>query len=106
LICPKCSNDKAHRSHRRGFAEQLAGVIGFRAYRCHGCEHRFVRFRYASEPSPGEVAPSEREVRVTRSALRWKSKRREILLYAFGLLLFLVFLYFITRERGPSPDGG
>jgi len=86
--------------------ERLAGLVGFRAYRCHGCQRRFLRFRYAVEkPTPG-VTPVEREVQVRRRSIRWKRKRREILLYVLGLLLFLAFLYFITRERGVSPDGG
>jgi hypothetical protein len=47
-----------------------------------------------------------REIRATRNALAWRRKRRELLLYGTGALLYLVFLYFITRERGGSPDGG
>lgn len=105
LICPKCKTDQAHRSHRRGFKEHLAGLFGMRAYRCRGCGHRFLRYRYAVEPPEPRAASKEREVQATRNAIRWKRKRRELLVYGFGLALFVVFLYYITRERGPSPDG-
>jgi hypothetical protein len=54
------------------------------------------------------VAPrneAEREIRATRGMIEWRRKRREVLLYGAGMLLFLLFLYFITRERGGPPDG-
>ena len=106
MICPKCKADRAHRSHRRGFLEHLVGLLPFRAYRCHGCQHRFLRFRYAVEPPAPSTAPAEREVKATRSAIEWKRKRREFLLYGFGLMLFLAFLYYLSRERTPPADGG
>ena len=105
MICPKCKADLAHRSHRRGLIEFGAGFFAIRPYRCHGCQHRFLRFRYATEEAPG-TASVDREVQATRSAMQLKRKRRELLLYGVGILLFLVFLYFITRERGTPSDGG
>lgn len=106
MTCPKCKTDRAHRSHRRGLIEHLVCLLPIRVYRCHGCQHRFLRFRYAVEEPEPAPAPAEREVRATRAALKWKTKRREFLLYGVGLLLFLVFLYYITRERGAPSDGG
>jgi hypothetical protein len=98
--CPKCKTDQAHRSHRRDVKERLAALFAIYPYRCHGCEYRFLRFRYASpEAIVSGHAPVEREIRATRAALEWKRKRRELLLYGVGFLLFLAFLYFITRER-------
>jgi len=44
-------------------------------------------------------------VQATRGAIEWKRRRRELLLYAGGFILFVLFLYFITRERGGSPEG-
>jgi hypothetical protein len=41
-----------------------------------------------------------------RANRRWIQKRREFLLYGLALLFFLVFLYYVTRDRGGSSDGG
>jgi transposase-like protein len=105
VLCPKCKTDHAHRSHRRGLFELLASLIAIYPYKCRDCNFRFRRFRYAA-PEKMPHNDTVREIRATRNALAWKRKRREILLYGTGALLFLVFLYFITRERSGSPDGG
>jgi len=104
VVCPKCQADRAHRSHHRGFIEHVVRLFAVYAYRCHACEHRFLRFRYSdgSLPSPNSA---EREVRATRNSIKWKRKRREFLLYGTCFLLFLAFLYYITRQRDSGGDG-
>ena len=83
--------------------EHLFGVFGFRTFRCHACQHRWQRFRYA-ELSPVPATAAEAEVRGTRNALKWKRKRRELLLYGFGLCLFLALLYYILTREGSGPS--
>ena len=99
MLCPKCKSDSAHRSHRDGPRERLTSIVGYVPYRCRQCSHRFLKFRY-SFPDP--IAPAtgraEKEIAATRGSLRWKQKRREILLYGSALTLFAVILYFLTRE--------
>lgn len=105
MLCSKCKTDSAHRSHRRGPIEWLASLVAIYPYRCQNCDRRFLKFRYAaSDKTPGTAV--EREIRADRSTIKWRRKRREFLLYGMGMLLFLVFLYFITHEHGGSPDGG
>jgi hypothetical protein len=100
MLCPKCKTDSAHRSHRRGAVERLVSVFGYYPYRCAGCKHRFLHFRYSvPPPGTGEHASVEREIKTTRARIQWKRKRRELLLYASGLFLFLCFLYYITRAN-------
>ncbi len=41
--CPNCGSERIHRSRRRGAAERLIALAGFRFRRCHEC-----RFRYAA----------------------------------------------------------
>jgi hypothetical protein len=104
MVCPKCKKDKAHRSHRSGVKERLASLFGFYPYRCFDCKFRFLRHKY--EPENPATSGTEREIKATRRNIRRKRVRREFLMYAAGLLLFLVFLYFLTRERSaPSPEG-
>lgn len=71
-------------------------------YRCRDCGHRFLKFR---DNTP-DGKPSH-EIRSTRKSLAAKRRWREFLVYASGIVLFVVFLYFITREGGGGPpDGG
>jgi uncharacterized protein involved in exopolysaccharide biosynthesis len=79
-------------------------LLAIYPYRCHACQHRFLRFRYAEGPLP-RPSGAEREVRATRRVLKWKRKRRELLLYGTCFALFLAFLYYLTRPRDPSSDG-
>jgi hypothetical protein len=103
VLCPKCQTDHFHRSHRRGLLEHLASLAARYPYRCRDCGYRALQSRYATEEAAAGQVPKDREVKATRGAIQWKRRRREFLLYAGGFLLFVAFLYFITRERsGPS----
>src|SRR5262249_28007248 len=104
MLCPKCKVGHAHRSHRRGILERLASVFQYYPYRCHGCKHRFLH-RETSANTSGEHSSTEREIRATRSAKEWQRKKRDLILYGMAVLLFLAFLYFITRERTHSSEG-
>jgi len=98
MLCPKCKVDHAHRSHRNGLVERLGGLFGYYPYRCRECGHRFLHFRYAALPEgAGKRSEAEPEVRSTRPSIRWKRKKRAILLYGVSALVFLGFLYYITR---------
>ena len=105
MLCPKCKTDHAHRSHRRGPLELAASLVAVFPYRCRDCGHRFLKFRYA-ESGGANPSGTEREIRATRDAMAWKRKRRDWFLYGGAMLLFLAFLYYITRQHGGSPDGG
>jgi hypothetical protein len=61
-------------------------------------------YRYETPADESPLTPAEREIQNTRMAIRRKRARREFLLYSSALLLFLLFLYFITRERAPQSD--
>ena len=103
MYCPKCKSDRAHRSHRRGLWERLAGILSFYPYRCRECYYRFLRFRYGKVPDrEGGPTSTEREIRSTRSAIRWRRKKQEVALYLMGLVVFLIILYFITRPASPQ----
>ena len=86
MQCPKCKTDHAHRSHRAGLKERLASIVGYVPYRCRECGLRFLSFRYSSpEPVATPAGGAEREIAKTRGSLRWKQKRRELVLYASAL---------------------
>jgi hypothetical protein len=104
MICPKCKTDNAHRSHRRGLLELLASFVAILPYRCRDCSLRFLKFRYAA-PGQSEEEPSPvREILSIRRPTAWRRKRLELFLYGAGMLLFLMFLYYISREHGGAPE--
>ena len=105
MQCPKCHAEHFHRSHRRGLWEHLASLAARYPYRCRDCGHRVLHARYAREAPAADRVPKDREVVATRGAIQWRRRRREFLLYTGGFLLFVAFLYFITRERSGSSDG-
>ena len=106
MLCPRCQTDHFHRSHRRGLLEHLASLAARYPYRCRDCGYRALQSRYATGEAAATKIPKDREIKATRGAVEWKRRRREFLLYAWGFLLFVAFLYFITRERGGFSDGG
>jgi hypothetical protein len=107
MTCPKCKTDAAHRSHRKGIVEYLVSVFSYRPYRCHSCECRFLYSPYFAEDSGKNAAGEtsrEQEIRTTRNSVRRKQFLREVLVLGLALLLFLLFLRFITRESKPPSD--
>jgi hypothetical protein len=82
----------------------LAALFSRFPYRCHECDHRFLVYRYAEPESQLPLTKTEREITSSRLAIRRKRSRRELILYSTALLLFLAFLYYITRERTPQSD--
>lgn len=104
MICRQCKTDHAHRSHREGWKDYAFSLFQYYPYRCKECGFRF----FEPKPKPPETVErptsTETEIRATRTAQEWKRKRREFLLYGSALLCFVVFLYFVTRERA-APDG-
>jgi len=105
VTCPKCKTDHAHRSHRQRWKDYVASLFEYYPYRCTECRHRFFVLRREPPGTAEKPTATETEIRVTRSKLKWRRKRRELLLYGWALLAFLVFLYFVTRDRGGSSAG-
>lgn len=108
MLCPKCKNDRAHRSHRNGAKEHLASLLAYYPYRCRGCQHRFLRSRYAAVQAPASDRhrSTEREIRATRKAKDRQRKKRHLAIYGIALLLFLAFLYLVTRYRSDNGSAG
>jgi len=107
VLCPKCKKDQSHRSHRRGLIEHGVAVVGYYPYHCRSCDLRFLRFRAAPIDETAVEHPGvEREIKATRATRTAKRKRREVLLYGAAIVLFLAFLYYLTRDRGgPTGEG-
>ena len=98
MECPKCKLDRAHRSHRKGLWDRGASIFGYFPYRCHQCGYRFLFHRYATpDAPPGALTSTEREIRATRTKMKRKRKTRALIIYSAGVVLFLMFLYYLIR---------
>jgi len=50
MICPQCSENRVHRSRRKGFVEQFVlSAAGVYPYRCSSCKNRFMKRRDPSQ---------------------------------------------------------
>lgn len=106
MWCPNCKTDRAHRSHRKSAKEYLASLAGRYPYRCRNCKHRFLSTRDAVPDSVPTVHRStEREIRANRRAREWKRKKRHLAVYGVALVVFLIVLYSLTRNRNSEDNG-
>ncbi len=96
MFCPKCKANCAHRTHRHGPQEYVASIFNWYPYRC-ACGHRFLQAR-SVEGKALKREPPDREIKASRSALRWRGRRREMLVYTAAILLAWFLVYFITRR--------
>jgi hypothetical protein len=104
VTCPKCNTDHAHRSHREGWKDYAVSLFQRYPYRCSQCGVRFLQRRRKAPENVAKPTATETEIRATRAAGERKRRRRDFLLYGSALLCYLVFLYFITRDRDSSND--
>lgn len=63
--CPSCQRDAAHPPSRPSSAwRRVAAALGWRAFRCAACHHRFHRFRPgapSTDPEREGIRPMPRE---------------------------------------------
>ena len=105
MICPNCKTDHAHRSHRECWQDYVVSFFQYFPYRCKACGTRFFELRRSPPKTAEKSTSTETEIRATRASYRWKQKRREFLLFGSALLVFLGFIYYLTRDRSGSYGG-
>ena len=99
MICPKCNSAEVRHSQRASWADTLQSWFGRRAYRCRSCRLRFHALQ------DGEPAPAKPHKHSSRRGKRSGRQRTvQILIFAVMLIMFLIFLRYLTRE--PSIGGG
>jgi hypothetical protein len=103
MICPKCGNNRAHRSHR-SLSERAIGWVGFRPYRCKDCQHRFYAYR-GGEGSEKLRTGEERRIMQLRRKIKWKRTKGELILYGIGTLVMVWLIYYLMHQM-PAPPGG
>lgn len=105
MTCIKCGSERVHRSHRSSAKEYLYSLGGLYPYRCNECRHRFLtrRRRHGDDhPTDGDQRLKTDKRKGVKRHARTRMLR-EALLYAIGLLGFLLFVaYFVLRQpQGP-----
>jgi hypothetical protein len=98
MTCPKCGEQRAHRSHRSGIKDRFLRMFEMIPYRCKKCSVRFYAYR-AGEKSSKLRTSEERKIMELRRRLRWKRSRRELAAYGFGALLLLAIIYTVLQQR-------
>ena len=92
-VCPACKLGRLRRSHRRGPHERALGLFRLHPYRCEECQDRSWQFGRPEAPY------LRLNLRLDHTAGKWRRRRGELWLYLLGLCAFVVFLYYITRDR-------
>jgi hypothetical protein len=101
MICPKCNENRAHRSRRSGFQDWAASLVFRIPYRCRACKAR----SYINPHGAGGLkfrSPEERRVIKMRRGLQVKKLKREIIAYGIGSLILLAILYYVFQQRIPT----
>ncbi len=104
MICPKCKENRAHRSHRTGLKDWFARFFDEIPYRCHACDTRFYAYR-GGENSEKLRTPEEMKIMQLRRTLRWKRSRRELTVYGIAALVMIFIIYYALQQR-IDPGGG
>ena len=101
MTCPKCGEQKAHRSHRYGFKDYIWRWFQLIPYRCRNCSARFYAYR-SGETSTRMRTTEERKIMQLRRRLRWKRSKRELIAYGAGLVLIAGVIYMLIQQRAPG----
>ena len=104
MTCPKCKENRAHRSHRAGFKDRIFHLFHQIPYRCHACDTRFYAYR-AGERSEKLRTREEMKIMQMRRRLRWRRSKRELAAYGIAALLLLFVIYYTLQQR-VDPGGG
>lgn len=98
MICPKCRENKAHRSRRSGLRDRLAGLFLRTPHRCGSCKLRF----YVNLRAEGALklrTPEEKRVIKLRRELQARKIRRQLLGYGLSSLILVLVLYYLFQQR-------
>lgn len=101
MICPKCKENKAHRSRRSGFKDWVASLAMRIPYRCRACKARSYVAMYGGS-SLKLRSPEERRVIKLRRGLRMQQLKRQLIGYGISSLILVLILYYLFQQRVPS----
>jgi len=101
MTCPNCKESKAHRSHRAGIKDWIAGLTKRTPYRCGACKHRFYVYLHGETSTRLRTAEERRILRIRRK-YKWRKSRRQLAAFAFCSIVLVAILYFLMQQRMPA----
>ena len=103
MTCPECGSPDIRASRHARKGDILQRIRGKKAFRCRNCQKRFFVSLFSPSRSK-QLLPSSRSRR-SRSYLSLATRRRlahwlvVIATFAVALVLFLLFLRYLTAEK-------
>ena len=101
MICPSCNEPEAHRSHREGLSDWIAGLANQTPYRCRSCKKRFYIYRHGEASSNLRTAEERRILKIRRK-YKWRKSKRQLLAFAIFSVLLVAVLYVLMQQRAPT----
>ncbi len=107
MKCPKCGSTELRKSRHGKLSDVVQALFGRNAYRCRSCR---VRFHTAeSLESPGSASrdgagPRRQHHKRKRLSRGFRRRLVEVAVFVLMLIVFLVFLRYLTREQAPAAE--
>jgi hypothetical protein len=107
MKCPKCDSPEVRHSHHAKWVDVFHSRLGQRAFRCRKCRHRF----YALETATAADATVHKHRKKSRDPDFKRGLRRirpwmwEAAIFLLMLVIFFIFLRYLTREPAANPEG-
>jgi hypothetical protein len=103
VICANCKEPRAHRSHSRGFKDWVYKRFQLIPYRCKACKTRFYAYRAGEESSTLRTG-EERKIMQLRRKIKWKRTKKELAVFAVGIVLLFSMLFVMLQQRMVEPQ--
>ena len=100
MTCPKCGSENIRPSRHRKWSDLFRATTGREAFRCRRCHERF----YATGSESATVILQRRFRK--RGSKRVQRLLLQAVIGVVLLLIFYVFLHYLTREPSPANDSG
>ena len=109
MICPGCGSTEVRKSRRSRWGDLFPRIRGRQAFRCRSCR---ARFHGAAEAAPaasrsrsGGLFRGHRHG-PGRGSKRLRRRVLEIAIFLLMLVVFYLFLRYLTRETIPAGESG
>ena len=98
MTCPKCGEERAHRSHRSGVKDYFYRLFRMIPYRCRACGRRFYAYM-AGEKSDRMRTREEQKIMQLRRKIKWRRSRRELLAFGSATAILVLVIYYLIQQR-------
>jgi transcriptional regulator NrdR family protein len=108
MTCPDCGSSEIRLSRSRRFQDAFQRLRGREPFRCSKCRVRFFAIE-SPELALGKAAhsnPDRRSLWNSRIKKRLAKRMIVVSIFAVALVIFLIFLRYVTSEQSSSGDSG